>query len=444
MKKGRIVILGNGGAAASAVKAARASGYRGEIHLASDGEGSAFNPMLSPYYLKGLVSWEQCFPFGEAFYRDHDVVCHFAAAAESLDTVNQQVTLTTGKILAYDKCLIATGADPVIPPVPGLRNSPRVFPLRSAASVRTLEYALGRARRVVTLGASLVGLKVSEILIKRKVDVILLDVVNQVLPRTAHPVSAALLRTCLEEQGVDVRLGCAMEGMEGAQEGVACRFPDNIVEKADFVVLCTGVRPNIAFVDASQLAVDKAILVNERMETTAPNLYSAGDVSQGLNLLSGKNEWIGTWGHACRQGRIAGENMAGRAAAYPGSIPQNISPLFDWTYAQVGDVQPEGSDVRHLIFGDPRRGGHGILAFRRDTLVGFNLINCTDLAGKLRQTVVQRRRWGSTLERPDQAVTKQEIDKVLTEMTDRFLQFSGPWGTVDFSRPSELNEKSLI
>ncbi|MDP2268488.1 MAG: FAD-dependent oxidoreductase, partial [Deltaproteobacteria bacterium] len=444
VQKGRIVILGNGGAAASAAKAARTSGYRGEIHLVSDTDGPAFNPMLSPYYLNGLVSWGQCFPFGEAFYRDHDVACHFAAAAESLDTANQHVTLSTGKRLGYDKCLIATGADPVIPPVQGLKNSPRVFPLRNAASVRKLEDALGSARRVVTLGASLVGLKVAEILIKRKIDVILIDVVDQVLPRGAHPLSAALLRTYLAERGVDVRLGCAMQGMEGTPEGVACRFPGNIVEEADFVALCTGVRPNLAFVDAGQVAVDKAIVVNERMETSALNLYAAGDVSQGMNLLPGKHEWLGTWGHACRQGRIAGENMAGRYAAYPDSISENISPFFDWTYAQVGDAQPEGSDVRHLTFGDPRRGGYGILAFRRDILVGFNLINCTHLAGKLRQAVVRRRRWEANVEQPDNVVTEREIERVLTEMTDRFSQFSGPWGTVDFSRPRESTSASTV
>ena len=107
--------------------------------------------------------------------------------------------------------------------------------------------------------------------------------------------------------------------------------------------------------------------------------------------------------------------MAGGDAAYPGSIPQNISPFFDWTYAQVGDVQPEGNDVRHLTFGDPRRGGHGILAFRRDTLVGFNLINCTHLAGKLRHAVVRHWRWGTTVEQSNNGVTGQGIEQILTD-----------------------------
>jgi NADH dehydrogenase FAD-containing subunit len=125
VQKGRIVILGNGGAAASAAKAARTSGFRGEIHLVSDTDGPAFNPMLSPYYLKGLVSWSHCFPFGATFYRDYDIACHFTAAAESLDDVNQRVTLTTGEMLAYDKCLIATGAASILPLVPGLIGASR-------------------------------------------------------------------------------------------------------------------------------------------------------------------------------------------------------------------------------------------------------------------------------------------------------------------------------
>ncbi len=128
----------------------------------------AFNPMLSPYYLKGNIPWERCFPFGQGFYRDYDITCHFDVPAESLDAVNQEVTLANGRTLPYDRCLIATGASPVIPPVPGLKDSPRAFPLRTAASARRLEKAISSSRRAVVLGASLVGLKVAEILKKRR------------------------------------------------------------------------------------------------------------------------------------------------------------------------------------------------------------------------------------------------------------------------------------
>ena len=220
---------------------------------------------------------------------------------------------------------------------------------------------------------------------------ILLDVVDQVLPRGAHPSSAAYLRSYFEEHGIDVRLGCTLTGMEGASEGVTCHFPDDIIEEADFVAVCTGVRPNIDFIDPGLVDIQQAVLVDERMQTNRQNLYAAGDVSQGYNLSSEKQEWLGTWGNACRQGRIAGYNMAGQEASYPGSIPQNISPFFDWTYAQLGDMQPQERSISVILsLGIPGKKAIVSLAFEGDILVGANLINCTHLAGKLRQAISQQ------------------------------------------------------
>jgi NADPH-dependent 2,4-dienoyl-CoA reductase/sulfur reductase-like enzyme len=421
----RIVILGNGGAAVSAARSARVSGWSGEIHIVSDRNEPTFNPMLSPYYLKGVIPWEDCFPFGSQFYNSHEITCHFGAPVESLDQANQEIKLAKGGRLGYDQCLVATGASPIIPPVHGLKDSPRAYSLRTAGSVRKLEQAIGPAKKVIVLGASLVGLKVAEVLSKKGVEVILLDVVDQILPRGAHPSSANYLKTYFEEHGVEVRLGCAMEGMEGAPEGVACYFPDNTIEEADFVAVCTGVRPNMGFINPEDVAVEQAILTDEHMRTDRTNLYAAGDVGQGYNLFSGKKEWLGTWGNACRQGRIAGRNMAGDEAVCSGSIPQNISPFFDWTYAQLGDMQPQGEHIRYMAFGDPFREGHCVMAFDQDRLKGVNLINCTDLAGKLARAIVRREDWGSYPEWADGELTGKRIEGILNEVTHDICCYSG-------------------
>jgi 3-phenylpropionate/trans-cinnamate dioxygenase ferredoxin reductase subunit len=392
VRNGRFVILGNGGAAISAATAARLSGHRGEILLISDTDELAFNPMLSPYYFKGEIAWQGCYPFGADVYRDHDVVPHFGRPVVALDARNRQVTLGDGGTLAYDRCLIATGAAPVIPAIPGLRESARVFALRNAASARKLEQPMAAARTAIILGVSLVGMKMAEILAKRGVQVILLGRGDQVLARAAHPSAAAILKRYFQDHGVDVRLGRTLEGLEDAGDRAFCRLSDGTVEAADIVLVCTGVRPNLDFVDRGQVEVDTAVVADECMRTSADGLYAAGDASQALNLITGRHEWRGTWGSACYQGRAAGQHMAGRDVHCAGAVSEHVSPFFDWTYAHIGDIQPQGGEVGHVACGDAEADGYALLAFQDGVITGANLINCTHLAGRLRVAILRKSR----------------------------------------------------
>jgi NADPH-dependent 2,4-dienoyl-CoA reductase/sulfur reductase-like enzyme len=415
MQNNCIIILGNGGAAISAARAARIAGHQGEIHLVSDTAESAFNPMLPPYYYRGKVSWEGCFPFGADFYRDNEITCHFGTPVAALDATRQQVTLADGQMLPYDRCLIATGASPVLPPVPGLRESSRALPLRSADSARKLEAAMQTARRVLIMGASLVGMEMAEVLIKRGVAVVLLDVVDQILPRGTHPLAAAILLKYIESHGVDVRLGCGMQRLEETKDGVACHFAGNVVEEADFVICSTGVRSNVGFVKRDEVKVELGVLTDDRMRTNVENLYAAGDASQAFNRVTGQQDWMGTWGNACYQGRTAGQMMAGREAFFPGTLPENISPFFEWNYAQLGDIQPKTGEVRHLVCGDPERGGYSLLAFSDGFLTGANLINCTHLAGKLRGAILRKRRCERMAGRADGDFSEAAAEAILKE-----------------------------
>jgi NADPH-dependent 2,4-dienoyl-CoA reductase/sulfur reductase-like enzyme len=337
MPSDRLVILGNGGAAINAVKAIRSVGYEGEIHMISDSSGSAFNPMLAPYYLKNIIPWEKCFPFGIDFYRQYRVNCHFGSPVVLVDTANRIILLKNSKRLYYDKCLIATGASPIMPPVPGLRDSTKALPLRTAAQTKALESAIPKAKKVAVMGASLVGIKLAEILRKKGLKVILLDIAQNILPQGSHPKTAEFLRKYIIQQGIDLRLNCNVESLEETQKGLVCPFPEG-EEEVNFVAVCAGIKPNIPFIDGSSVAVDQAILVDEKMRTSTDGLYAAGDVCQGYNPISGKQEWLGTWFNACCQGKTAGLNMAGFDTIYQGNIPQHISPFFDWNYAQIGDI----------------------------------------------------------------------------------------------------------
>ena len=300
----------------------------------------------------------------------------------------------------------------MVPPVPGLKESPRTVTLRSAQCARRLEQAASNARRAVVLGASLVGVKVAEILQKRGIQVTLIDLAARMLPNSAHPIAAEMLKSYFEKKGVDVRLGLALQRVGEEMDGVELHFPDGYSVKADFCAVCTGIRPNLGFLDRSQVEIDKAILVDETMETTAPDLFAAGDVCQGLNIQSGQREWLGLWGNACYQGRTAGTNMAGGRVTYAGTVPQHVSPFFDITFAEVGDIHRTGEGIRLMTGGDPAVGMFHLLVFDGACLIGVNLVNGFRDIGAFKTAILRRLDWSDFLAAHEQPPF-EEIERYL-------------------------------
>ena len=386
------IILGNGGAACHAAMAARNAGFRGSIHMISDVDEAAFNPMLGPYYLKGKIPWENCFPFGIEFYKQHDITCHFGSPVEELDAANHLIHCRDGKKFPYDQCLIATGADPSFPFIPGLAECSRAYPVRNSKSIRELEKAMSGAEKLVILGASLVGIKLAEIMRIRNpnAEILLVDVTDQVMPGGAHPASADYLRKYFEQHGINIMLGCSMEGLEDDGNAICCFFPESLMQKADFVAVCTGIRPNISFVDKEQVEIDKAILIDKESRTSCEGLYAAGDCAQGINPLSGKREWLGTWGNACYQGRVAGMRMAGKSQTFPGNPPQHVSPFFNWIYVQIGDACRKGEGITYETSGNPFEGAYRLLVYENNALIGANLINDPNSIAPIKKAILQR------------------------------------------------------
>ncbi|MBU2497552.1 MAG: NAD(P)/FAD-dependent oxidoreductase, partial [Proteobacteria bacterium] len=324
----KILIIGNGGAALHAVQALRGAGYEGEIHLVSDVRGPAFNPMLSPYYLAGKIPFDRCYPFGQAFYDTHRVICHFGLKAESLDPANRKCFLTGRREVDYDRCLIATGASPLMPPVPGLSDCTHAKLLRTAEQTRQLGRILPSVRSALILGASLVGIKLADTLSAMGIQVILADLAGHVLPHVAHADCAAHIENHLRECGIELRLKSNLEGAEDFDKGIRLYFRDQGPLDIDLCVVCAGIRPNMEFLEETSVKRGQGIHVDYQMQTSAPDLYAAGDVSQGVNLVSGEKEVIALWGNACNQGRTAGLNMAGRRSFTLGSMPQYVNTFF--------------------------------------------------------------------------------------------------------------------
>ena len=335
-----VVILGNGCAGAECLKALRESGYQGPVHVFSDSEWPIYNPTLTTYYLAGKIGFDGLFPYGGSFHRDFGAELHLGSPIVALDTQAKVVANQAGLEVRYERCLIATGASPFIPPIEGGESS-RVYTMRTVEDAIRLREALAeKPRRAIVVGASLVGLKMVELFEAMGMEVCLADLAEHVFPLAAHAECAALIESRLKQKGIKLRLGAAIAQVEETGDGVRAYFKGSSVpEAADRVMMCIGVRANAGFVDRKQVESRQGVLVDEHMQTNVPGVYAAGDVAQGRNLLSGEQQIIGLWANARYQGRTAGRNMAGLAEEFSGNIPHCISHFMNMDFVGIGSVE---------------------------------------------------------------------------------------------------------
>jgi len=397
VREKNMVIVGNGCAGAECIKALRESGYNGNIHLFTDNRWPVSNPMLTTYYVAGKIGFEGLFPYGagQEFYRAYKVDVYTESQVLALNAEQKVVTGKNGLELKYDKCLIATGASPVLPPIEGI-NSNRVYTMRTVEDAIRLKEAMAKKpKKALVIGASMVGIKLVELFYNVGMEVCLADLAQHIFPLAAHPNCAQVIEERLTQKGIKLRLGAGVEKVEETTRGVRVHFNDSTAsEEAELLVMSTGVRANTDFIDKKQVAVDRGILVDERMRTNMPGLYAAGDVAQGNNLLSGEQQIIGLWANARYQGRTAGRNMAGGNELFLGNIPHNITHFMGMDFVSIGDIHDhDRTEVKHA-------GQRFTQFFWKDGLLsGANFVDSFIESGVIKNALIK----GLKAHRPDTA-----------------------------------------
>lgn len=338
----RYTIIGFGTAGYHAAESIRTHDKRGEIHVYGDTGLAPYNPMLTTYYIFGKLPRSGLFPFGplEEVADRLDLTLHH----ERVQKVRAQdlAVETERGTQRYDKILIATGATAFAPPVKGL--SPQdAHLMRTVDDAQRLKDRLDRGdvRSAVVVGASMAGIKVVEVLEKYGVRVCLADLAPHIFPLAAYPEVSAAIEKRVAKRGIDLRFGATIDHMELWNGQKTAVMTDGSVVPADLVSLCIGTRAATQVVQG-EVDIDRGILVNERMETSAPGVYAAGDCAQGVNLESGEKQIIGLWANANRQGGAAGANMAGGEARFEGNILHNITHFMDIDFIGFGDNRIQG------------------------------------------------------------------------------------------------------
>jgi NADPH-dependent 2,4-dienoyl-CoA reductase/sulfur reductase-like enzyme/nitrite reductase/ring-hydroxylating ferredoxin subunit len=344
---GRIVIVGGGAAGFAGAEMLRREGFAGELTMLSSDDAAPYDrPNCSKDYLAGNApeDWLPLRP--PEFYRDQSIDLQLRAHVTALDVSARHVVLGDGQRRSFDRLLLATGAEPVRPNIPGA-DQRHVYTLRSLSDSRAIIAAAKGSRRAVVLGASFIGLEVAAALRAREIEVHVVAPEHRPLERILGPEFGDFIRALHEEHGVVFHLGETATAIEGA----VLRLQGGATLNADLVVVGIGVKPRIDLAQAAGLKIDRGVAVNEYLETSAPGIFAAGDIARWPDPHVNENLRIEHWVVAQRQGQAAARNMLGEKQRFTG-VPFFWSQHYDVPINYVGhaekwdDLQVEG-DIKN-------------------------------------------------------------------------------------------------
>ena len=341
----KVVIVGGVAGGATAAARIRRLDEQAEIVVFERSGYVSYANCGLPYYIGGVITdrEELTLQTPESFWERFRVSMRVRHEVTALHPERKAVTvrnLDTGEVFEerYDKLLLSPGAKPTQPSLPGA-GSDRLFTLRTVEDTLAIRAFVEREepKSVVLAGGGFIGLELAENLRELGLEVTIVQRPRQLM-NPFDPEMAAFLHAKMREHGVRLLLGRSVEGFQDTGSGVRVLLRDEPALEADMVVLAIGVTPDTVLAREAglELGIKGSILVNDRMETSVPDIYAVGDAVQVRHAVTGQASHIALAGPANRQGRISADNICGGDSRYPGSMGSSVLKVFDMTAAVTG------------------------------------------------------------------------------------------------------------
>jgi 3-phenylpropionate/trans-cinnamate dioxygenase ferredoxin reductase component len=322
------VIVGGGLAGAKAAQTLRDEGFDGRVVLLGDEDVAPYErPPLSKDYLRGDAGRDAIWAQEEGWYDAHDVELRTGTHVAEVVPASSEVVLDGGERIGYDQLLLATGSAAKRIPIPGAELE-GVHVLRTVADSDALREALSPGARVVVIGAGWIGCEVAASARQRGAEVAMVAPEEVPLERVLGPEVGAIYRDVHAKQGVELVLGTGVEAIEGNGRASGVRVAGGRILPADVVVLGVGAAPRLELAQAAGLRVEDGVLADDRLRTSVPNIYVAGDIARAQHPILGETVRVEHWGTALEQGPVAARNMLGQDVAYD-RIPYFFSDQYD-------------------------------------------------------------------------------------------------------------------
>lgn len=369
-ERAKYVIIGNSIAAVAAIEGIRSKDKDGAITVIGEERYPAYGRPLISYYLLGATDRAHMNYRPADFYEKNGVALKTGVRAEKIDPAKKTVSLSDGGGVAYEKLLIAAGSRPFEPPMEGIASVKERFRFMTMDDALALEKALSPEKRVLIVGAGLIGLKCLEGILHRVKSVAVVDLAGRILPSILDETGAGIVQRRLEEKGAEFYLSDSVTRFNGntahLKSGREIGF--------DILVTAVGVRPNIELVKEAGGKVARGICADECGRTSVPDVYAAGDCAESFDIASGTERVLALLPNANFQGRCAGINMAGGRAELKNAVAFNAIGFFGTHVFTAGAYDGE-------CYTERSGNTYKALFFKDDRLKGFILIDLPERAG---------------------------------------------------------------
>jgi nitrite reductase (NADH) large subunit len=377
----RYVIMGSGPAGISAAEEIRKTDPDGAIAMITADPHPAYSPVMLTYWMSGHYAKERLFfREMEPWAKDYRVDLRCGEKVTAIDVHRQVVTLSRGEEIAYDRLIIATGAVPLIPPIPGIRAK-GVFTFRTFADAEEILTSRRDLEQVCIMGGGFIGIKLACHLRERGLQVLVVEKEPSLASRIFDQRASDIVEEHLRRHGISVETGTGITEVSHCNGWVSgVRLEDGRILPAQILVVAVGVRPNASFIEAPIALSGGGISVDERMETSAPHVYAAGDVAMTRDSITSSPFSNAVWPAATRQGKVAGANMAGGRRSYVHNFNLNALNLYGLQVASAGhSLEPKGEDI--TSYQEDKGNEYRKIVLKSGVLIGFILIGDTSRAG---------------------------------------------------------------